>query len=366
MSRPNSRQTLSMPGKWAAHPLRVQVRQVEVDVGMPRLLHAADDRPRHHVARGQLAARVFVRHEADAVLVAQVGALAAHRLADEVTAGTGDIEDRRMELHELHVAQLRPGPVGGGHAVAGRHRRVGRLAVDHAGAAAGQDRLLRPDEQVVAPAAPHQGADAAAGVRHQVDGECAVPNGDIGRFIGAVDDRPHDLPAGGVAQGVDDASVAVAALHADFRVEMGAVTDQLVDVSGRLAHHHLDHVAVAQTGPGRERVLDMVLETVFRRTHRGDAALGVAAVAQPQLVLCDDQHRHVRRRRQGRSQPGDAAADHQQVGEDVRGLLRAEADQITKGKCHTILAKSNNHHRVTEDAEKTNAFDFSVSSVTLW
>ena len=145
---------------------------------------------------------------------------------------------------------------------------------------------------------------------------------------------PHHLPAGGVAQGVDDAAVAVAALHADFGVELGAVADQFVDVAGRLAHHHLDHVAVAQAGAGRQRVLDVVLEAVLRRTHGRDAALGVAAVALLHAVLGDDQHLHVRRRGQGRPQPGDAAADHQQVGEDVRGLLGAEADQIAEGKCH--------------------------------
>ena len=80
-----------------------------------------------------------------------------------------------MELHELHVAQLGPGAVGGRHAVAGGHRRIGRLAVDHAGAAAGQDRLLGPDQQLAAPRPRDQGADAAPLVGQQVDGEGAGP-----------------------------------------------------------------------------------------------------------------------------------------------------------------------------------------------
>ena len=49
------------------------------------------------------------------------------------------------------------------------------------------------------------------------------------------DDGPHDLEAGGVAQGVDDAAVAVAALAgqgelAVLQVELGAPADQVVDL----------------------------------------------------------------------------------------------------------------------------------------
>ena len=35
---------------------------------------------------------------------------------------------------------------------------------------------------------------------------------DVRRCLGAFDDGPHDLEAGGVAEGVDDAAMAVAAL----------------------------------------------------------------------------------------------------------------------------------------------------------
>ena len=201
-----------------------------------------------------------------------------------------------MELHELHVAQLGAGPVGGGHAVAGGHGRIGRLAVDHAGAAAGQDRLLGPDQQLAAAAAATTRAPTQrALVRQQIDGEGVVPDRDVGRLAGAVDDGPHDLEAGGVAEGVDDAAMAVAALArqgqlAVFLVEVRAAADQVVDLLGRLAHHHLDDVAVAQAGAGGQRVLDVVLEAVLRRQHAGDAALGVGAVALLDAVLGDDQH----------------------------------------------------------------------------
>ena len=65
--------------------------------------------------------------------------------------------------------------------------------------------------------------------------------------------------------------------------------------------------------------------------HAGDAALGVVAVALLDAVLGDDQHIEVARHLQGRPQPGDAGADDQQVGEDVRRVLGGKLAQITLG-----------------------------------
>ena len=123
---------------------------------------------------------------------------------------------------------------------------------------------------------------------------------------------------------MDDAAVAVAALAgqrelAVLLVELGAPADQLVDLLRRLADDHLDDLAVAQAGAGDERVLDVVLEAVLRRQHAGDAALGVGAVALLDAVLGDDEHVEVRRHLEGGPQPGDAAADDQDVGEPVDG-----------------------------------------------
>ena len=87
-----------------------------------------------------------------------------------------------MELHELHVAQLGPGAIGGRHAVAGGHGGIGRFAIDHAGAAAGQDRLLGPDQHLAAGRGRYdQRADAAAFVGQQIEREGIVPEGDVRR-----------------------------------------------------------------------------------------------------------------------------------------------------------------------------------------
>ena len=57
---------------------------VEIDVGVPGLLHLADDGQADHVARGQFAAGVVVGHEAVAVAVHQPGPFPPGGLADQM------------------------------------------------------------------------------------------------------------------------------------------------------------------------------------------------------------------------------------------------------------------------------------------
>ena len=112
--------------------------------------HAAEDRLRDHIARRQFATRVDFEHEAATVLVSEIGPFPTDRFGNQMSAGAGNIKDRGMELHDLHVAQLGAGPVSRRHAIAGGDGRIGRLAVDHAGATAGQYCLLGPDQAMLA------------------------------------------------------------------------------------------------------------------------------------------------------------------------------------------------------------------------
>jgi hypothetical protein len=96
---------------------------------------------RDDVARGQFAlVRGVLEHEALAVFVEQVRALAARRFGEQHAVL---FERGRMELDELHVHQRDPGAVGDRHAVGGRGVAVGRLGVDAAEAAGREDRRLR-------------------------------------------------------------------------------------------------------------------------------------------------------------------------------------------------------------------------------
>ena len=115
------------------------------------------------------------------------------------------------------------------------------------------------------------------------------------RGSGLLDDGPHDLAAGLVAQGVDDPRVRVApfAAQGDVAVdlvEMRAPVDQLADPIGCLADDHLDDLGVAEPLAGGQRVGDVVVEPVLGVEDAGDPALGVVAVALADLVLGDDQH----------------------------------------------------------------------------
>ena len=123
--------------------------------------------------------------------------------------------------------------------------------------------------------APH----ARAVVREQVDGEGVVPERDVRRGAGRGDDRPHDLEAGRVAEGVNDAAVAVPAFAGESElpvllVELRAPGDEFLDLVRRFADDQFDHLAVAQPVARDERVLDVVLEAVFRRQHARECRPG--------------------------------------------------------------------------------------------
>src|SRR5262249_37358549 len=61
----------------------------------------------------------------------------------------------------------------------------------------------------------------------------------------------------------------------------------------------------------------VILESVLRRQHASNAALGVAAAALLDAVLGDDQDTEVPGHFARRPQTGDAAADDENVGEQV-------------------------------------------------
>src|SRR3712207_7038556 len=92
--------------------------------------------------RSELVRRVLL-HEALAVTVEQVRALAAGALGDEEAVLD---EARRVVLDHLHVHERRADPVGLGDAVAGDDQAVGGRLEALAAAAVGEDhRLGRED-----------------------------------------------------------------------------------------------------------------------------------------------------------------------------------------------------------------------------
>ncbi len=126
--------------------LLVHVPDVQVDMRGVGLSHLGEDGPAHDIAGGQFKGLVVVPHEPTAFRVEQVGAFAAESLGDQRAGRSGDVQRRRVELHELQVAQDRSGPVGHRQSVRRGDRGIGRFAIELAGAAGGQDRVGRPDD----------------------------------------------------------------------------------------------------------------------------------------------------------------------------------------------------------------------------
>lgn len=175
-------------------------------------LHLAGDGLGDDVARGELGQFVLPEHEAGAVCVDEMGALAPYRFRDErlLALGTGaEEEDRGVELDELEVRDLRACPQRECHAVAGGDRRVGGGGEDLAHAAGGEDDrggVDRADPVVLALAHDVQ-ADArgaAFGVGEQVEHE-GVLDGVQGCFADRFDQGAGDLRARRVAARVGDA-----------------------------------------------------------------------------------------------------------------------------------------------------------------
>src|SRR6266571_8252646 len=82
---------------------------------------------RHHIARGQVAPlRVVVLHERRAVGMHQAPAFAAYSFRDEEMGRVWMEKRRWVELHELHVDDARPRPIGNGHPITARPSRIGR------------------------------------------------------------------------------------------------------------------------------------------------------------------------------------------------------------------------------------------------
>ncbi len=282
--------------KSAANPLRLEMRQVQINVRMPGLFHLANDGQAHHVPRGKFAARIVVGHEAPAVAVDQPGPGPARGLGDQVPAAACYIQHRGMELHELHVSQFRACAIGHGHAVAGGDLGIGGFAIDLARTAAGQDRLLRPDHGLAVPAVPDQRPAARAVMGQKIDGERVFPNKYVGQILDAADRHSHYLLARGVAQGMCDAVVTVPAFARQSQalagmVELHAPVDQLLDPLRRLANHVLDHLPIAQRSAGHKRVLNVILEPVRRIQDPRNAALGHVAVGLHDAVLGNHHHR---------------------------------------------------------------------------
>ena len=328
----------------------LEVAHVQIDLRVVGPEHVPQDGPRNDVARGQLRVGVVVLHEGAAAAIAQLGAGAADRLADQRAARAGQVERRGMELHELHVHELRARAPGHRDAIARRDGRIRRLAVDLTEPAGRQDRAPRPDPLQALRGVGHHGAPAGAAGGHQVE------------RVAVLDDARADVPEQFALQHrarlvapVEHAANRVAPFQpegeapAAVAVKGRAPFDELPHPLGSFPDDDLDHCGVREAAADLERVEDVGFRRVLLCDRRRDAPLGVERVRLGALLLGDDEDvLPVPRRGQRRAQGRRAAPDDQDVRVHGREFPQVERDQRAGNQDVTTFIRLRPRRRRTE------------------
>ncbi len=306
--------------------LGAEVPQVEVHVVLAAdaaaLVDLGGDGAGGDVARRQLhgLGRVL-GHEALALVVDEVAALAAAGLAHEDVRGE---QARGVELDELHVLHGDAGVIGDRRAAAGADDGVGGVAVDAAGAARGHDHGVGR-ERVEAAVDHVVGDDAAAAAL--VDDERGDEHLDVHldpALVGALDQRVQQVVAGlvGAVAGarvpgaaerpLGDAPVVEAA-------ERAAPVVHLEDDAGGVLGHLDGGVLVGEVVGALDGVEGVLLGRVVVGVRvvgerRVDAALRGAGVAAAGVDLAEDGHVQAGRLGlHGGAEPREPAADHDEL-----------------------------------------------------
>ena len=271
-------------GEVGAQEAFALMRHVEEDAIEAVLLHLEVDGTGYHIARRQFGTRIVIGHEARAVRQAQDAALAAHRFGNQEGLGVRVVEAGRVELNELHVGDAAAGAPGHGDAVAGCRVRIGRVEIDLAGTARGDNGVGRGDgydfvvvdvENVGAPAAIGLEAELCAG--DQVDDDVSLEHRDVRvRAYLLIECLLHG-GAGGIGD-VDDTPVAVAAFACQVVARAAArkrhaLCDQPIDRLASVFDHESRRRRVAQSGASSECVLDVCFDGVGIVEYGCDAAL---------------------------------------------------------------------------------------------
>ena len=284
---------------------------VEADVVEAVNFHLLVDGSGHDVAWCQRQALVVFLHELFAVGQAQYAAVAAHGLGDEV-GGMGLAlmeEGGGVELHKLHVLHSAFGAIDHGLAVAGGNDGVGGSLIDGSAAACAHDgdfRQIGIDFFVLG--IEHVGsvavdvgrasgyASAEVVLRDNLHREMVFLHSDVG--AGAYGSHQPALYLGSRVVGmVQDAELRVSAFAMQVEVaiilavEVHAPLNQFANLLGRVAHHLLNGLSVADIVARNHGVFNVFLEVIDSQVgDRGDAALGKLGVGFVECRLTDDAH----------------------------------------------------------------------------
>ena len=100
---------------------------VQIDIPGGLAFHLVQDSPGDHIPGGKFRVRMIGTHETFLAVVDQDRAFASYRLGNKEPRSAGHVENGRVELNKLQVAQGRPAAVRGRHTVPGGNGGIGRL-----------------------------------------------------------------------------------------------------------------------------------------------------------------------------------------------------------------------------------------------
>ena len=308
-----------------AEVIEFQQHVICVGAATPPFQHFEHHRPGHNVpARQVLGGGRVAFHEALAVPVDEVAALAAAAFGDE---HPGAVDAGGVKLPHLHVLHGQPGPQRHADAVAGVHQRIGGAGVDAPGPAGGQHRGLGGDVDHLAGLDLDGGRahHRAVGVAHEIDGEPLVQEGGAGLEVRLIQGVQQGV-AGAVGGRAGAARLAALAVVLRLAAERALVDAARLGAGERHAHvlqfenrlgpfaaHVLDGVLVADvvgTLDGVVHVPAPVVVRVLAGDGAGDAALGGYRVRTGGENLAD--HRGLQAgpgQAQGSAHAGAAATD---------------------------------------------------------
>ncbi len=278
------------------------VSDVQADMIRAVFLHFFINGARHDIPGCQRKTGIVVLHELGAVQILEDSTFAADGLADEERAALGIIKTGGMELDEFHV--------GNGCARAPRHRQtiagrdigIGRVKIDLAAAASGQNDVFSLESRdLVGIRVQSVNADTAFLVRRQdqVNGEMMLEKLDILLPRSRVQQGSFDLMAGDVAS-MKDAALGVTAFAPQIQLtgticsgdrplgERCSIRDQIRDAAGTFGHDGAHDAFIAQTGTGDQSIPDVHLEAILFGSHGRDAALGLIGVGIGARFFGDD------------------------------------------------------------------------------
>ena len=157
----------------------------------------------------------------------QAPAFAAYSFRDEEMGRVWMEKRRWVELHELHVDDARPRPIGNGHPITARPSRIGRTQENLPESSSRQHGMpchaaLHLPRGLVQHIRPHAGqrvvdiqaVQRVVGWRQQVNGRMPDEQGDIGMGLQGAHQRCADRFAGGVSR-MDDAGQGVPAFEGE-------------------------------------------------------------------------------------------------------------------------------------------------------